>query len=132
MTRMQKLLELCVRYSQERNQFGRPIGSFQAVQHMLAEMEVDIEAVRSMTYRIAWMVDQKVNVIKEAAVLKYLGSEAYCRVADRAVQVYCGAGYIKDFPIERYYRDARIAKIYEGTSEIQKNIIAAQLFKEYC
>jgi acyl-CoA dehydrogenase len=129
---MQKLLELCVRYSQERIQFGKPIGSFQAVQHMLADMEVDIEATRSLTYRVAWMVDQKMNVIKEAAVLKYFGSEAYCRVADRAVQVYGGAGYIKDFPIERYYRDARIARIYEGTSEIQKNIIAAQLFKEYC
>ncbi len=129
---MQKLLELCVRYSQERIQFGKPIGSFQAVQHMLADMEVDIEATRSLTYRVAWMVDQGMNVIKEAAVLKYFGSEAYCRVADRAVQVYGGAGYIKDFPIERYYRDARIARIYEGTSEIQKNIIAAQLFKEYC
>ncbi|MCL6612002.1 MAG: acyl-CoA dehydrogenase family protein [Peptococcaceae bacterium] len=129
---MQKLLELCVRYSQERIQFGKPIGSFQAVQHMLADMETDIEATRSLTYRIAWMVDQGMNVIKEAAVLKYFGSEAYCRVADRAVQVYGGAGYIKDFPIERYYRDARIARIYEGTSEIQKNIIAAQLFKEYC
>ncbi len=128
---MQKLLELCVKYSQERIQFGKPIGSFQAVQHMLADMQVDIEATRSLTYRIAWMVDQGMNVVKEAAVLKYFGSEAYCRVADRAVQVYGGAGYIKDFPIERYYRDARIARIYEGTSEIQKNIIAAQLFKEY-
>lgn len=129
---MQKLLELCVKYSQERIQFGKPIGSFQAVQHMLAEMEVDIQATRALTYRVAWMVDQKMKVIKEAATLKYLGSEAYCRVADRAVQVFGGAGYIKDFPIERYYRDARIARIYEGTSEIQKNIIAAQLIKEYC
>ncbi|MFZ5652748.1 MAG: acyl-CoA dehydrogenase family protein, partial [Bacillota bacterium] len=128
---MQKLLELCVRYSRERIQFGRPIGSFQAVGHMLAEMEVDIEATRAMTYHVAWMVDQKMRVIKEAAALKYFGSEAYCRVADRAVQIFGGAGYIKDFPIERYYRDARIARIYEGTSEIQKNIIAAQLMNEY-
>lgn len=128
---MQKLLELCVRYSQERIQFGKPIGSFQAIQHMMADMAVDIEATRSMTYRVAWMVDQKMMVIKEAAILKYMGSEAYCRVADRAVQIYGGAGYVKDFPIERYYRDARIARIYEGTSEIQKNIVAAQLIKEY-
>lgn len=128
---MQKLLELCVRYSQERIQFGKPIGSFQAIQHMLADMATDIEATRSMTYRVAWMVDQKMMVIKEAAILKYMGSEAYCRVADRAVQIFGGAGYVRDFPIERYYRDARIARIYEGTSEIQKNIIAAQLISEY-
>jgi acyl-CoA dehydrogenase len=128
---MQKLLELCVKYSQERVQFGKPIGSFQAVQHMLADMEVDIQATRSMVYRVAWMADQKMKVIKEAAAVKYFGTEAYCRVADRAVQIYGGAGYIKDFPIERYYRDARICRIYEGTSEIQKNIIAAQLIKGY-
>ena len=128
---MQKLLELCVRYSQERMQFGKPIGSFQAVQHMLADMAVDIEAARSLICRVAWMVDQRVKVIKEAAVLKYFGSEAYCRVADRAVQIFGGAGYMKDFPIERYYRDARVTRIYEGTSEIQKNIIAAQLINEY-
>ena len=84
-----------------------------------------------MTFRTAWMVDQGMNVIKEAAMAKLLGSEIYNRVADKAVQIHGGIGYIKEFPIERYYRDARITKIYEGTSEIQKNIIAAQLHKEY-
>ncbi|MGB9904236.1 MAG: acyl-CoA dehydrogenase family protein [Desulfotomaculales bacterium] len=128
---MQKLLELSVRYAQERVQFDVPISSFQAVQHMLADMAVDIEATRSLVYRVAWMVDQKMKVIKEAALVKYFASEAYCRVADRAVQIFGGMGYMKDLPIERYYRDARICRIYEGTSEIQKNIIAAQLLKEY-
>ncbi|MGQ9824966.1 MAG: acyl-CoA dehydrogenase family protein [Desulfotomaculales bacterium] len=128
---MQKLLELSVKYAQERVQFGVPISSFQAVQHMLADMAVDIEATRSLVYRVAWMVDQKMKVVKEAALVKYFASEAYCRVADKAVQIFGGMGYMKDLPIERYYRDARICRIYEGTSEIQKNIIAAQLLKEY-
>lgn len=128
---MQKLLELSVRYSRERRQFGQPIGDFQAVQHMLADMAVDIEASRWLTYRVAWMVDQGFQVIKEAAIVKYFASEAYCRVADRAVQVFGGMGYMKELPIERYYRDARITRIYEGTSEIQKNVIARQLIKEY-
>ncbi len=128
---MQKLLELSTQYAQERVQFNVPISSFQAVQHMLADMAVDTEATRSLTYRVAWMVDQGTKVIKEAAMVKYFASEAYCRVADKAVQIFAGMGYMKDFPIERYYRDARICRIYEGTSEIQKNIIAAQILKEY-
>ncbi len=128
---MQKLLELSTQYAQERVQFNVPISSFQAVQHMLADMAVDIEATRSLTYRVAWMVDQGTRVIKEAAMVKYFASEAYCRVADKAVQIFAGMGYMKDFPIERYYRDARISRIYEGTSEIQKNIIAAQILREY-
>lgn len=128
---MQKLLELSARYAQERVQFGTPIASFQVIQHMLAEMAVEVEAVRNFTYKVAWMVTQGQKVIKEAAMLKLFASEAYCRVADKALQIYGGVGYIKDFPIERYYRDARITRIYEGTSEIQKNLIAAQLLKEY-
>ena len=128
---MQKLLELSVRYAQERIQFQQPIANFQAVQHLLADMAVDVETTRSFTYRVAWMVDQGMKVIKEAAMLKYFASEAYGRVADKAVQVFGGMGYMAELPIERYYRDARIARIYEGTSEIQKNIIAAQLLREY-
>lgn len=128
---MQKLLELSVRYAQQRVQFGKSIASFQAIQHMLAEMEVDIQTTRALTYKVAWMVDQGMKIIKDAAVVKYFASEAYCRVADKALQIFGGMGYMKDFPIERYYRDARITRIYEGTSEIQKNIISAQLLKEY-
>jgi len=128
---MQKLLELSVQYAQQRAQFGKSIASFQAIQHMLADMEVDIQATRALTYKVAWMVDQGMKIIKDAAVVKYFASEAYCRVADKALQIFGGMGYMKDFPIERYYRDARITRIYEGTSEIQKNIISAQLLKEY-
>lgn len=127
----QKLLDLSTRYAKERIQFGKPIIKNQAISHMLAEMAVEIESLRSFTYRVAWMVDQGMKVIKEAAMLKLYGSEVYNRVADKAVQIHGGLGYIADYPIERFYRDARITRIYEGTSEIQKNIIAAQLEKEY-
>ncbi|NKE04280.1 acyl-CoA dehydrogenase family protein [Mesobacillus selenatarsenatis] len=127
----QKLLDMSVAYAKERIQFGKPIIKHQAVSHMLAEMAVEIEALRSFTYRVAWMVDSGQKVIKEAAMLKLYGSEVYNRVADKAVQIHGGLGYISDYPVERYFRDARITRIYEGTSEIQKNIIAAQLEKEY-
>ncbi|BBU39163.1 acyl-CoA dehydrogenase [Aeribacillus pallidus] len=127
----QKLLDLSVQYAKERIQFDVPIIEHQAVAHMLAEMAMEIEALRSFTYRVAWMVDQGMKVIKEAAMLKLYGSEVYNRVADKAVQIHGGIGYISDYPIERFYRDARITRIYEGTSEIQKNIIARQLQKEY-
>ncbi|MFZ0369137.1 MAG: acyl-CoA dehydrogenase family protein [Halobacillus sp.] len=127
----QKLLDLSMQFTQEREQFGVPIIEHQAVAHMVSEMAVEIEALRSFTYRIAWMVDQGQKVIKEAAMLKLYGSEVYNRVADKAVQVHGGIGYISDYPIERFFRDARITRIYEGTSEIQKNIISSQLKKEY-
>ncbi|ADG06004.1 acyl-CoA dehydrogenase family protein [Kyrpidia tusciae] len=126
-----KLLELSIEYAFQREQFGKPIFEQQIIQHYLAEMALDIEALRSLTYRVAWMVDEKMNVIKEAAMAKLLGSEVYNRVADKALQIHGGMGYMKEMPVERYYRDARITKIYEGTSEIQKNIIAAQLKKEF-
>lgn len=127
----QMLLDMSVKYAKERIQFGTPIIKHQAVSHMLAEMAVEIEALRSLTYRVAWMVDQGLKVIKEAAMLKLYGSEVYNRVADKAVQIHGGLGYIADYPVERFYRDARITRIYEGTSEIQKNIIASQLDIEY-
>jgi len=127
----QYLLDKTLRYAMEREQFGEPIFKQQVIQHYLADMAVEIEALRWMTYRVAWMSDQGMNVIKEAAMLKLYGSEAYNRVADKAVQIHGGVGYISEYPIERFYRDARITRIYEGTSEIQKNIIAAQLQKEF-
>lgn len=126
-----KLLEMSLDYAHNRVQFGKPIFEQQIIQHYLAEMALEIETLRSMVYRVAAMVDDKKKVIKEAAMVKLFGSEVYGRVADKAVQIHGGLGYISEYPIERFYRDARITRIYEGTSEIQKNIIAAQLHKEY-
>ncbi|NMD68864.1 acyl-CoA dehydrogenase [Bacillus sp. DNRA2] len=126
-----KLLELSLDFAHMRIQFDKPIFEQQIIQHYLAEMAMEIEALRALTYKVAWMTDQGMNVIKEAAMVKLLGSETYNRVADKAVQIHGGIGYISEYPIERFYRDARITRIYEGTSEIQKNIIAAQLHKKY-
>jgi acyl-CoA dehydrogenase len=126
----EKLLVMSTNYAMKREQFGKPIIEQQAVQHMLADMATEIEVLRSITYRVAWMSDQKKRVVKEAAIAKLYGSEVYNRVADLAVQIHGGIGYMKDYPIERYYRDARITKIYEGTSQIQKNIIAGELIRE--
>jgi acyl-CoA dehydrogenase len=127
----EKLLEMSMNYALQRVQFGKPIFEQQAVQHMLADMALQIETLRSMTYRAAWMSDQGMRVVKEASIAKLYGSEVYNRVADMAVQIHGGIGYMRDYPIERFYRDARITKIYEGTSEIQKNIIAGELKRGY-
>ncbi|WP_431028611.1 acyl-CoA dehydrogenase family protein [Lysinibacillus sp. LZ02] len=127
----QKLLEHSMQHATEREQFSQPIFNFQAIQHMLADMAMQIEALRALTYRVAWMVDQGTRVVKEAAMAKLYGSEVYNRVADTALQIHGGLGYMKDYPIERYFRDARITRIYEGTSEIQRNIIASELGREY-
>ncbi len=126
-----RLLEHCMEYVHEREQFGQPIVEFQAVQHMLAEIAKDIAALEALTYKVAWMADQGQRVVKDAAIAKLYGSEVYNKVADLAVQIHGGIGYMKDYPIERYYRDARITKIYEGTSEIQKMIISSELVREY-
>jgi acyl-CoA dehydrogenase len=127
----EKLLEMSMSYAMQRVQFGKPIFEQQAVQHMLAEMATDIEVLRSITFRSAWMSDQGMRVVKEASIAKLYGSEVYNRVADLAVQIHGGIGYMRDYPIERFYRDARITKIYEGTSQIQKNIIANELKREF-
>ncbi|HET7627271.1 MAG TPA: acyl-CoA dehydrogenase family protein [Bacillales bacterium] len=127
----EKLLELSLEHAMTREQFGKPIFEQQAVQHMLADMAADIELLRGITYRSAWMADRGDRVVMEAAIAKLTGSEIYNRVADLAVQIHGGIGYMKDYPIERFYRDARITKIYEGTSEIQKNIIASEMRRAY-
>ena len=127
----QRLLEHSLQHAAERQQFNQPIFNFQAIQHMLANMAMEIEALRALTYRVAWQVDQGARVVKEAAMVKLYGSEVYNRVADTALQIHGGLGYMKDYPIERYFRDARITRIYEGTSEIQRNIIASELEREY-
>lgn len=126
-----RLLEHSISYAHERVQFDKPIIEMQAIQHMLAEMSKEIAALEALTYKVAWMTDQNMRVVKDAAIAKLFGSEVYNKVADLAVQIHAGIGYMKGYPIERYYRDARITKIYEGTSEIQKNIIANELRREF-
>src|SRR5699024_660405 len=124
----QGALDAAREYAEEREQFDQPITEFQAIQHKLAEMATDIEAARSLAYRAATAVENDSDdAVRFASMAKLFASEHAVDVADDALQIFGGAGYVTDHPAERYYRDARITKIYEGTSEIQKNIIADQL-----
>jgi acyl-CoA dehydrogenase len=123
----QAALDMAVHYSKQRIQFGRPIAENQAIQWMLADSEVDIHAGRMMVYHAAWKIDSGRRASHEAAMVKVYCSEMTNRVVDRAVQVHGGMGYMKEFDIERMYRDARILRIYEGTSEVQRMIIAGDL-----
>ena len=126
---MQRLLDLSVQHAQTREQFGKPIAEFQAVQFMLAEMDIAIQTSRVLWQKVAWMVDEGQDVRRMASVAKYHATEMLSQVADKAVQVAGGMGYVKDAPFERFYRDQRLLRIYEGTSEIQKVIIAAELLR---
>lgn len=112
------------RYAKERKQFGRAIAEFQAVQFALAEMATEIEAARLLVYNAARLKDAKVEFLKEAAMAKYFASQVAERVASQAVEIYGGYGFVKDYPVEKYYRDAKIGKIYEGTSNMQLATIA--------
>jgi len=107
------------KYAQERKQFGKPIAEFQAMQFALAEMATDIEATRLLVYNAARLKDAKLDYVREAAMAKYFASQVAERVASEAVEVYGGYGFVKDYPVEKYYRDAKIGKIYEGTSNMQ-------------
>ena len=125
----QGALEAALEYAKQREQFDQQISEFQAIRHKLAEMATNVEAARSLTYRAAAAVDEgnQETAAKYSSMAKLFASEAAVDVSDEALQVHGGAGYVSDFPAERYYRDARITKIYEGTSEIQKNIIADRI-----
>ncbi len=117
-------------YSKERKQFGRPISEFQAIQHKLADMATSIDAARLLTYRAAWRKDRNLPVNKESAMAKLFASEIAVRVAEEAVQIHGGYGFIKDYPVEKFYRDVKLCTIGEGTSEIQRLVIARQLLKD--
>ncbi|WP_135363030.1 acyl-CoA dehydrogenase family protein [Halosimplex halophilum] len=120
--------ERALDYAQEREQFDRPISEFQAIQHKLADMHTKTEAARQLTYKSAWSVDHADDQLtKLASMAKEYASRIAVDVADEAVQIHGGAGYVNDFDVERFYRDAKITQIYEGTTEIQKNIIAREL-----
>ncbi len=117
-------LEASVAYANEREQFGKKIGEFQAIQWKIADMATQIDAARLMVYRASRLRDRNVPHTKEAAMAKLFASEVANRAARDAVQIHGAAGFIKDFPVERYFRDARITEIYEGTSEVQRIVIS--------
>ena len=112
-----------VKYSKERRQFDRPIASFQLVQELIAEMVVDTDAARLLVWRAGHLKDRKRPNTLETSIAKYYATEAAVRCANNAIQVHGGYGYIDEYPVERYMRDARVTTLYEGTSQIQKLII---------
>tara|TARA_B110000305_G_scaffold162172_1_gene179449 strand:+ start:9126 stop:10268 length:1143 start_codon:yes stop_codon:yes gene_type:complete len=119
--------DLAVDYAKNREQFGRPIGKFQGISHKIADMKVMLELSRMLFYKFAWSIDQGTASRHEAAILKLYSSESYKSIADMSLQVFGGYGYCMEYPVQRYYRDARLSVIGAGTSEIQRNIIAKSL-----
>lgn len=125
----QKLIELALDYACGRIQFKRPIAQLQGIQFMLADMAAETEAAKWLVYRAACLIDEGRPAVKEAAMAKLIASETLGRVVDRALQIHGGYGYLGEYPVERYYRDARVTRLYEGTSEVQRQLIAQQLLK---
>ena len=123
------VLKLMVDYAAQRKQFGRPIADFQLVQQMLADSVIEINAARLMVLHAAWMIDQGLDARDWISMVKVQAAEMLGRVTDRAVQVFGGMGYCKELPIERYYRDARIYRIFDGTSEIHRTVVARSLMR---
>ena len=127
----QGAMEAAVDYAKKRIQFGHPIISFQAVQHMLANMAIDVEAARALVYAVARTVDSGIrNIGLESAMAKVFASDVAMRVTTDAVQVFGGVGYMRDYPVEKMMRDAKITQIYEGTNQVLRNVIGAELRKK--
>ncbi len=124
-----ELLEMSTQYSKQRKQFDEPISKFQAIQFYLAEMSTKIYAMESMIYRTAHNYDLKKDISQQSAMVKYFCSESMVEIADTALQIHGGMGFSRELPLERFYRDARILKIFEGTNEIQKLVISRQTLK---
>jgi alkylation response protein AidB-like acyl-CoA dehydrogenase len=122
-------LEASLRYAKERVQFGKPIAEFQAIQHMLADMATELDAARLLVWRAAWLQDQKARTTLESSVAKYYAARAVMRACNAAIQIHGGYGYTREFDVERYLRDARLAEIGEGTNEVQKMVIAREILK---
>ncbi len=125
-----ELLELSARYAKERKQFDVPIAQFEAIQFMLADMATIIFQMESIVYRTAFLYDDGKPISRQSATVKLACSEGICKVADMAVQIHGGMGYSRELPIERFYRDARINRIFEGTNEIQKVVISREVLKK--
>ena len=126
----QAAVEAAVKYAGERKQFDKPIGEFDAIRAMLADSAIELETARLLVYQAAWLRDQGRPHVKEASLAKWHASEAATRCANWAIQVHGGYGYLSEFHVERYWRDARICEIYEGTTEVQKMVVAGQVLKE--
>jgi alkylation response protein AidB-like acyl-CoA dehydrogenase len=120
----QGALEMAVRYAKERRQFGKPIADYQAIQWMLADSKTELDAAALLTYRAAWLADQGKRYSQEASMAKLYASEAATRACNRSLQIHGGYGYTREFNIERHLRDAKICEIGEGTSEVQRMVIA--------
>jgi butyryl-CoA dehydrogenase len=127
----QACVEAAVRYANEREQFDRKIGEFDAIREMLANSAIELDTARLLVYQAAWLRDQGRSNVKEASLAKWHASEAASRCANWAVQVHGGYGYLSEFHVERYLRDAKITEIYEGTTEVQKMVVAGQVLKEH-
>lgn len=125
----QGCLEASLKYSKERQQFGRSLSEFQAIQWKLADMAVEVDAARLLTFKAAFLKQQGKDVTLSAAMAKYFASEIAVKAANEAVQIHGGYGYIKEFPVEKYYRDSKLLTIGEGTSEVQKMVIARDLLR---
>ncbi len=127
----QGAFEEALKFARQRVQFGHPIISFQAVQHMLADMAIEIEAARALVYSVARYIDSGAKEItKESAMAKVFATDMAMRVTTNAVQVMGGSGYMREYPVEKMMRDAKILQIYEGTNQIQRNVIGQALIKE--
>jgi alkylation response protein AidB-like acyl-CoA dehydrogenase len=120
----QGCVEMALDYAKERKQFGRPIGTFQAIAHMLADMATEVAAARALVYQCAWQIDSGSDALKEITMAKLFASETYAKVANMGMQIFGGYGYNREFDMERHYRDARVATVAAGTSQIQRNLIA--------
>jgi acyl-CoA dehydrogenase len=126
----QRALDECLKYSKQRNAFGQPIANFQAIQFMMADMAIQIEAMRLLTYKAAWLVDKGEGANTISAYAKAFSADATMEITTNAVQIFGGYGYMKEYPVEKLMRDAKLLQIYEGTSQIQRVVIARNLLKE--
>ncbi len=125
-----EVIDMSVNFATKRNAFNRPIAQFQAIQFMIAEMTTEVYQMESIVYRTAWMYDQGNKIPRESAICKLFCSEALDRIVDKGVQIHGGNGFMGEHPIERFYRDSRVNRIFEGTSEIQKIVIAEDVLKK--
>ncbi|HUY27060.1 MAG TPA: acyl-CoA dehydrogenase family protein, partial [Candidatus Binataceae bacterium] len=126
----QRALDECVKYSRQRHAFGQPIANFQALQFMMADMAIELEAMRLLTYKAAWMVDQKAPPNVNSSYAKAFCADSCMKITTDAVQIFGGYGYMNEYPVQKLMRDAKLLQIYEGTSQIQRVVISRALLRE--